>query len=693
MVVRKYIVLLFTVINSINIFAQINTDRVTLIGRNALYFEDYLLAIQYFNQVIKAKPYIAEPYFYRAIAKFYLDDYKGAEDDCSLCLDRNPFYSNAYQLRADARQNQKKYDLAIKDYALSLKNNPDDKFILINMGIANIERKNYEEAEQSLDRLVQVYPNYVQGILTRGQLYLEKKDTVRALDDYNMAVEKDKYFSPAYSMRAQLYFNQGEYDKAIDDFDEAIQLEPVLTGNYINRGLTRYYKNDLRGAMADYDHVIEIDPSNLIAHFNRALLRAQVGDDNKAIEDFNFVIEHEPENYIAYMNRGMLKNNIGDVSGALSDINVVLEGHTDFYQGYYLRSEILRRQNKMKDAERDYLYARKVEQETRKDVFSGKVDDKKDDGKTRETSDKSIDKFNLLVVADKEETEKNKYGSETRGKIQNRQANVDPESQFIVSYYEKESEIQRVPQYISDLDEINKRKVLSRRLIITNKEIPLDSVQVEIHFTSINEYSKLIGENPDNSLYYFARGLDYMLVQDFTSAIEDLTKATLISPRFLLAYFNLAVAYSKQMESRESFPELYAQEIPQSELSVNMQLADRAVSSTTVKESDINTKKLQSRLEYETILRTYDKVLELSPDFAYAYYNRGQVKEKYNDFRAAILDYNEAIKRYPEFAEAYYNRGLSRLRAKDVERGLDDLRKAGELGIDNAYSIIKRMTE
>ena len=34
--------------------AQINTDRVMTIARNALYFEDYVLSIQYFNQVINA---------------------------------------------------------------------------------------------------------------------------------------------------------------------------------------------------------------------------------------------------------------------------------------------------------------------------------------------------------------------------------------------------------------------------------------------------------------------------------------------------------------------------------------------------------------------------------------------------------------------------------------------------------------
>ena len=43
-------------------------------------------------------------------------------------------------------------------------------------------------------------------------------------------------------------------------------------------------------------------------------------------------------------------------------------------------------------------------------------------------------------------------------------------------------------------------------------------------------------------------------------------------------------------------------------------------------------------------------------------------------------------------AEAYFNRGLARLSQGDANRGIADLSKAGELGIINAYSIIKRMT-
>ena len=108
--IKKLLYLLYIgVLVPVTAFAQINTDRVMTIGKNALYFEDYVLSIQYFNQVINAKPYLADPYFYRGLAKMNLDDYPGAERDCSEALERNPFVVNAYQVRGISRIRQKNY--------------------------------------------------------------------------------------------------------------------------------------------------------------------------------------------------------------------------------------------------------------------------------------------------------------------------------------------------------------------------------------------------------------------------------------------------------------------------------------------------------------------------------------------------------------------------------------------------------
>ncbi len=83
--------------------AQIDVEQALSIGRNAIYFNDYIVSMGYFNQIIGLRPWMAEPYFYRAVAKINLDDYAGAEADASLALERNPIFPRAYLLRGIAR--------------------------------------------------------------------------------------------------------------------------------------------------------------------------------------------------------------------------------------------------------------------------------------------------------------------------------------------------------------------------------------------------------------------------------------------------------------------------------------------------------------------------------------------------------------------------------------------------------------
>ena len=108
---RLYCLFLFCLVMGMS-YAQLNTERILSIGRNALYFEDYVLSIQYFNQIIKVKPYMAEPYMFRAIAKVQLGDYSGAEKDCEEVIKRNPFLPGAYYIRGFIRRQNELYSLA-----------------------------------------------------------------------------------------------------------------------------------------------------------------------------------------------------------------------------------------------------------------------------------------------------------------------------------------------------------------------------------------------------------------------------------------------------------------------------------------------------------------------------------------------------------------------------------------------------
>ena len=60
-------------------------------------------------------------------------------------------------------------------------------------------------------------------------------------------------------------------------------------------------------------------------------------------------------------------------------------------------------------------------------------------------------------------------------------------------------------------------------------------------------------------------------------------------------------------------------------------------------------------------------------------------------YQKAIDDYTKAIEINPGLAEAYFNRGIVRLKANGKSGIVEDLSKAGELGIIDAYSIIKQI--
>ena len=691
---KKATLFLILQIFTISLFAQINTDRVLAIGRNALYFEDYVLSIQYFNQVIKSKPWLAEPYFYRAVAKINLDDFKGAEEDCTLCLQRNPFLTQAYYARGIARQSQEKYDEAIDDYQKGLEFKPEDRQMLVNMAVAFIQKKDYNGAEKTFDDLMTAHPKYSMNYMTRGAMYLEKGDTLKALADYNKAIEMDPYYAPAYGNRAILHYQMDDYKDALADLNEALRLDTRESGYYINRGLVRYQMNDLRGAMADYDQVISMDSRNLIARFNRGLLRFQVGDNNRAIEDFDVVIQQEPDNYMAYYNRALLRFETGDYRGAVQDYDVVLKQYPTFLPGFVSRSEAKRKLGDNVGADRDYWAAIKMEEQAKngqlpKTSSSGsntavngdaKTDDSEEN--TREQSDKNINKFNRLVVYDKEQERKSKYQSEVRGRVQDRNVHVDLEPQFVLTYYEKADPVKKLVYYDKMVEDYNGQMVLKRKLRITNEEAALTEDQIAVHFASIDEYSAEIERDPNNA-------------NDFSEAIKNFSEAIERDPSFTMAYFNRAVERYKQLmytQSQQASKDTYDLSGSGMNLNIGKSAQSQVNANTSVDLRSAMLKDNKRAYEHEQIMRDYDMVIKLNPGFVYAYFNRANLRCAQRDFRAAIVDYNEAIERDPEFAEAYYNRGLARLSQGDVNRGIADLSKAGELGIYNAYSIIKRMT-
>ncbi len=643
--------------------AQLNTSRVMEIGRNALYFEDYVLSIQYFNQVIDAKPFLHEPYFFRALAKYNLEDYSGAEHDLDIAIAKNPYILRCYQLRGLCRAHQDSLRLAEQDLRTALRFNPQNAEVWQNLGAVAMQQQDWAKAATVLDSMLIFSPRNSRAYLMRTQVALNAKDTVTAQRMVEKAVAYDRYSSDVYGARAVVSSVTGDYEAAEADLDRAIDLMPNDAGSYVNRALVRYNRNSLRGAMEDFDMALYIEPGSFVAHYNRGLLRMEVGDDNRAIEDFDWVLGIDPDNTLARFNRALLREKTGDAKGAVDDYSRVIEDYPNFEYAYQCRASARRKAGDARGASADEEWLRKRQLDI---YFNGKPAAEEyvaSNDKTRKRSDKNVRNYSKMISSDISDNKQ--YTTEYRGRVQDRNVYVELEPVFAVTYYKAGTELGGKGHYFKPLEELNEAGE-GMPLLLTNDERALSEGEVARHFGNIDTVSKAIAQSPQDHRLRMERALDYYLVQDLGEAMNDLNAAIAAAPDSWLLLFMRSVVRYKLLETQRANEE-------------------NAEAGLLARHGDG-----LPDIEFRLVKEDLDRVVELAPGFPHAYFNRANALAKLSDFKAAIVDYSAAIDKDDRFAEAYFNRGLARVYTGSTEEGLADLSKAGELGLFQAYSLIKR---
>ena len=642
--------------------AQLNTDRLVTNGRAALYYEDYVLSMQYFNQAISAKPYLYEPWFFRAVAKYYLDDYAGAERDCSEALQRNPYVVNIYELRGLTRIQQEKFGDAIDDYNRALRYDPENRGLWHNRVLCHIQNKEYEAALAELDTMQARWSQYARPYAMRADVYMQMKDTTQAIEALQRSLDIDPYDAQTCAARSIISLSREEWTEAEDQLDHAIHLQPKQAGYHINRALARFNRNNLRGAMADYDMALDLEPNNFLGHYNRGLLRAQVGDDNRAITDFDFVLRLEPGNVLARFNRAMLLDKTGDLRNAIDDYTKVIDEFPNFWTGLEARAACYRRLGMTKKAEADEFAVYKAR--LYKHLYG--TQPRLDPTQMRKRSDLDPDKYNQLVVEDEQEPER-EYQNAYRGRVQNQRVEMDFMPMFALSFERQQDELHTGIAFEKSVAELNER-LHSRRLYIVSASPTLDSRRTANYFQYIDSLTTAIGQSHHTQAatdMLFLRAVAYAVMQNNEGAIDDLTTYLQIDSASVPALWQRAVCQWR----------------------INQFLAQdghKAEGDATTPSVDLRT---------ANVLGDLNHALALSQHNAYILYNRGTLYAQRRNYSQAIDDFAAALRLEPSLAEAYYNRGLCLIYANRADEGIADLSKAGELGIYTAYSIIKKQKQ
>lgn len=75
----------------------------------------------------------------------------------------------------------------------------------------------------------------------------------------------------------------------------------------------------------------------------------------------------------------------------------------------------------------------------------------------------------------------------------------------------------------------------------------------------------------------------------------------------------------------------------------------------------------------------YTKAIEIDPDYAPFYFDRGNSKTHLEMFKEAVEDYSRAIALESTMGEAYYGRGIAKATSGDEKGGMEDFHRAQEL--------------
>ena len=80
--------------------------------------------------------------------------------------------------------------------------------------------------------------------------------------------------------------------------------------------------------------------------------------------------------------------------------------------------------------------------------------------------------------------------------------------------------------------------------------------------------------------------------------------------------------------------------------------------------------------DYRAAIVAYNRAIQLNPNYAEAYNNRGGVRSSLGDKQGAIADFNEALRINPNDADAYSNRGVVRSSLGDNQGAIADYNQA-----------------
>ncbi len=645
--------------------AQYDKDMFYMRGRQALSEGKYALAIENFNVLSQLDTTDYWTYFFRGIAKYNLGDLRGAKRDFDRSVRINPVFTSGYHYRGITESRFGEYEEALTDLQRAIALRPGEVGIYFSRGVTYFLAQQFDKAIHDFDRYIRKEPKDPSAYLNRGASYLFLGDTLKAVNDYNKAIKLDRFDPEGYVRRGRLYAGQKKYDLALADMDRAIELDTANTFAYFNRAIMHYEQERYQAAMDDLNRVLRDEPGNALTLYNRGLISAQLGDYESSLDDMDRVLNINPDNVLAYFNRASIFIELGMYENALEDYDKAISLYPDFAKAYMNRSYVKNLLGRNSEAKTDYDTAQKKVAEYRARNVT-------DAGSFADTTKK----YSSLLSLDAEFAKKD-FDNEL---LQHRDIDIKlrPLYKFVLTGSRDDTSYALSRGYENPLLAVFENS-LPVGAEIRNSEVTLSAKEA-----TAAEAAAFDGSAAPETL--FLRAMYDCLDKQFNSALTYYGQAIDEASANASGYGSLYKAFYHMNRGvlRAEMIEFI------SSIESNVQVLSMDDSGNTrarVRDQVVR------QYDYTDAIDDMKKAVETVPDIPYLYFNLGNLYCLSSEHINSIENYTKAIELYPYMGDAYFNRGLVLIYLKDKEKGCIDLSRAGELGVQDAYGVIKKYCE
>ena len=561
------------------------------------------------------------------------------------------------------------YEQALSAYKKAVRLRPNDAFIYISMGNILQTMGDYDNAYKAFSHAQEIYPEYKYNYLNLANIEYVKKNYTQAIKYYNSFLSAYPDHKEASENLANVYYINKQPDLACDIYSNIYKKYPSAFTEFEKYGMALFSTKQYRPAAEMLEKALADDSKNEAINARLALTYQNLGENDKALNYFKKTFEINPELTSLKFDYANLLGNMGKNDEAIKQYKDYLTAYPNDADAYRNLGIVYKAINDNELALFNFEKSYSLDSsnlETKKELALA-YHNKKD-------YNNALKFYDLALKSEPENVELLANKALTLHAMENYVSAIDLYKTLLAKTQNDRIKQNLTAACVAYGYELYDKQDYGQAVLYFEDAIDLNDKEASAYFgyamanakigcadIALENYEKAVSLEPNNSEY--AKALSQYKNQTKNTNTAKQTQTSLTTNEEFSIISPVASESPTQGQT-----ETYDSLIKRGNEAYRQQKYDEAIDSFS-KAVIYNPADKSTMLKIANVYRLkgnnskaisfYDKVLMIDKGNTDAYFNKGLVLANQKQFDESIKCFEKVIELSPEYPYAYYSLGLA----------------------------------